>query len=77
MAQTSVEWIAERFKDTILTEYAEGRFLELIEEAKEMEKKQHGRTWDAALDACEKRGHVYVRAWEDFDEYYNEQYKKQ
>ena len=37
-----------------------------------MEKEQHGKTWDKSLDAYEGRGHLYVRAWEDFDEYYNE-----
>lgn len=50
---------------------------ELIQSAREMEKKQHSRTWDAALDAYKKRGHLYVRAWEDFDEYYEEQFKEQ
>ena len=40
MKQTAVEFIVEEFKDTILKEYGEGRFLEFIEQAKEMEKQQ-------------------------------------
>lgn len=38
--KTAVEWMAEEFKDTILKEYGEKRFFELIEQAKEMEKTQ-------------------------------------
>ena len=41
---------------------------------KEEMKKQHSDTWDSALDTYEKRGHVYIRAWEDFDEYFKETY---
>ena len=40
MKQTAVEFMVEEFKDTILKEYGEGRFLELIEQAKDMEKEQ-------------------------------------
>jgi hypothetical protein len=40
MKQTAVEWMAEEFKDTILKEYGEKRFFELIEQAKEIEKQQ-------------------------------------
>ena len=75
MAQTSVEWLIEQLSSKhIGFEMYVNANKETIEQAKEIEKKQHSRTWDAALDAYEKRGHVYVRAWEDFDEYYNEKF---
>jgi len=45
-----------------------------IEEALKMEREQHGKTWDAALDKYEARAGNYMRAYEDFDDYY-EQFK--
>jgi hypothetical protein len=42
----------------------------------EMEKQQHGATWDAAIAAHDNRGHVHARSIVDFDEYYNETYIK-
>jgi hypothetical protein len=42
----------------------------------EMEKEQHGRTWDAAIKAHDDRGHVHSRSIVDFDEYYNETFNK-
>ena len=43
----------------------------------EMEKQQHGQTWDSAIKAHDNRGHVHARSLVDFDEYYNETYKTQ
>ena len=40
MEQTAVEWLAEEFRDIILKEYGEVRFLELVEHAKEMEEQR-------------------------------------
>jgi hypothetical protein len=40
----------------------------------EVEKKQHGKTWDTALDKYEVRAGNYMRAYEDFDDYYSETY---
>lgn len=37
--------------------------------AKELEREQHGKTWDKAIDNFEKRAFVKVRAICDFDEY--------
>ena len=39
-----------------------------------MEEKQHGKTWDAALDKYEVRAGNYMRAYEDFDDYFAETY---
>lgn len=33
------------------------------------ERKQHGRTWDAAIQAHDDRGHVIARSHTDFDEH--------
>jgi hypothetical protein len=51
--------------------------MKLKEQAKEMEKEQHGKTWDTALDKYEVRAGNYMRAYEDFDEYYNETFKSE
>lgn len=76
--QTAVEWLLEELRGP----YVKGDFIfngvitsELIEQAKEMEKEQHGKTWDTALDKYEVRAGNYMRAYEDFDEYYNETFK--
>lgn len=45
---------------------------DLLERYKAMHKKEHGNTWDASMNNFEVRGMNIVRAWEDFDEYYNE-----
>ena len=37
MENSAVEWLVNEFKDTILKEYGESRFLELIDQAKEIE----------------------------------------
>jgi len=40
------------------------------------DKIQHGDTWDAAIKSYEQRGHVMVRAWEDFDDYFENRFDK-
>ena len=71
MNKTAVEWLVEEFKDTILKEYGEGRFLELVEQAKEMEKEQIINAWkngDAEFD----------KAADSLSElYYNETFKSE
>ena len=49
---------------------------ELVKIAKKLEQKQHSKTWDTALDKYEVRAGNYMRAYEDFDDYYYEQFKK-
>ena len=68
--QTAVEWLINQVEDFC--------FLipvDIIEQAKEMEKQQHGETWDSAIKAHDDRGHVHARSLVDFDEYY-ETFKK-
>ena len=43
---------------------------DIVEQALEMERQQHGETWDAALLHVDKRGGVVLRALVDFDEYW-------
>jgi hypothetical protein len=43
---------------------------------KQLERNQHGDTWDAAIQAHEDRGHVLARSICDFDNYFNETYAK-
>ena len=70
MAQSAVEWLSLYLKGITSL-----NFDEIVQQAKQMEKEQHSDTWDKALDTLEQRG-VYIRAWEDFDEYYNNKFKK-
>ena len=68
---TAVEWFANQVEDFL------GLLpVDIIEKAKELEKQQHGSTWDAAIQAHDDRGHVHARSLVDFDEYYQETYKK-
>jgi hypothetical protein len=71
--QTAVEWLAEQF-DSIVELYPSQfeKINNAIEQAKQLERNQHGDTWDAAIQAHEDRGHVLARSICDFDDYFNE-----
>ena len=77
---TAVEWFIDNaFEEGFLWVTDKPAMFELnliIEKAKEMDKQQHGQTWDAAIKAHDDRGHVHARSLVDFDEYYNETYIK-
>jgi vacuolar-type H+-ATPase subunit H len=69
---TSIEWLIKELY-TEMNMSGDGRVLdEILEEAKEMQRQEHSKTWDEALRIFEARGHNFVRAWEDFDDYYQE-----
>jgi hypothetical protein len=78
--QTAVEWLAEQMEILHYDYWAEHiskdeknqRLKQLKEQAKEMEKEQHATTWDKSMDNLDARGGNIVRAWVDFDEYYNQ-----
>ena len=72
MEKTAIEWLKNELKS--LGIYS-STLKEKCESAKEMERKQHKKTWDSALDKYEVRAGNYMRAYEDFDDYY-EQFKK-
>ena len=72
--QTGVEYLEKQLTLALGDELKSLRGLFVV--AKEMDKQQHGQTWDAAIKAHDDRGHVHARSLVDFDEYYNETYKK-
>ena len=71
MEQTAVNWLVEQ-----LPLIQQEGLRDIIEQAEEMDKQQHGVTWDSAIKAHDNRGGVHARSIVDFDEYYNEQFKK-
>ena len=74
--QTAVEWLYERLERMIpKTALYNIDKKQYFEQAKAMEREQHGSTWDAAIEQNEKRGGNAVRSQDDFDEYYNQTYK--
>ena len=64
---TAVEWLVEQ----VYLHPGSG-WPKAIEKALEMEREQHGETWDAALIAVDRRGGVLIRALTDFDAYWKE-----
>jgi hypothetical protein len=71
--QTALEWLVEQLKEYStenLIEIDWDEFNQLFQQAKEMEKLQHGYTWDSALEYHEKRGYKLMRTIDDFDEYW-------
>jgi len=65
--QTAVEWLWEIAYNRELN-------VEDWKQAKEMEKEEQGKTWDAAMDNLDARGGNIVRAYVDFDDYYKQTY---
>jgi hypothetical protein len=63
---TAVEWIFLMLNNPNSNQDFANK---LLGQAKKMEREQHGRTWDAAIQAHEDRGHVLSRSLTDFDEY--------
>ena len=75
--QTAVEFLIPILIENIQSLSIKKRheIVSLINQAKEMDKQQHGQTWDAAIKAHHQRGGVDARSLVDFDEYY-ETFKK-
>lgn len=69
--QTAVEWLVANLH-FLIVQHKGMQFEMIVEKAKEMEKQQHGDTWDAAIKAYRDRGHNVVRAIVDFDEYWKD-----
>lgn len=73
---TALEWLISNLQKSkdwqrVLNEVSQMSTvqIELFGKAKQLEREQHGRTWDAAIEAHEQRGHVKARSLADFDEY--------
>ncbi len=60
--QTAVQWLLEQTMYIRSTKWPD-----IVEEALEMEREQHGETWDMALKQMVERGYVWERALVDFD----------
>ena len=80
--QSSVEWysvkrdvleIEVRLGKLSANEYAE-ELAKAEQQAKAMQKQQHGKTWDDAMENMKARGGNDMRAYTDFDDYYAETY---
>ena len=67
---TAINWLIEELKKVHHPTEA------MIMYAKKLEREQHGKTWDAALDAGQSRAWTVMRAYSDFDEWYDETYNK-
>jgi hypothetical protein len=65
--QTAVEWLAEQLEQHNIK--IDIKNTVVFQQAKAMEREQHGNTWDAAIKAHDERGHVFVRSICDFDDY--------
>jgi hypothetical protein len=70
--QTAVNYLLSHIWTTDWVNYTREQKLAIIEQAKEMEKQQHATTWDKSMDNLDARGGNIVRAWVDFDEYYEQ-----
>ena len=67
---TAVQWLLEQTMYIRSTKWPD-----IVEQALEMEREQHGETWDMALHQMVERGYVWQRAMTDFDEYWAEKSK--
>lgn len=67
MAQTSIEWFLSELEKV---NYHPTEAMVMY--AKKLQRQEHSKTWDSALDKYEVRAGNYMRAYEDFDDYYQE-----
>jgi hypothetical protein len=71
--QTVVKWLQEQLNPDMKT--MQGVIVQdLLEQAKEIYKEQMMKTWTKAIDQTQERAWNVVRAYDDFDDYYNETY---
>jgi hypothetical protein len=72
--QTAVQWLQEAISKKLSSEIGP-YFLDLFDQAKEMEKEQHSDTW---MDSrIEYFGDDYIRKEKSFDEYYTHTFTEQ
>lgn len=67
--QTTVRWLFQKLWDTPKDKF-EWQSIFLM--AHQMHKEEIAKTWDDSLDNLKARGMNEMRAYTDFDEYYNE-----
>jgi hypothetical protein len=67
--QSSVEFLEiQLIKNGIITNRD-------LKQAKTMHREEHAQTWDKAIEKLEARGGNQVRAFVDFDDYYNQTFE--
>jgi hypothetical protein len=69
---TAVDWLFRNLWDQPKDKIT---WWEILDKAKEMEKEQHGKTWDDAITQFIARGFNSERTVCDFDEYYAGNYE--
>jgi len=70
--KTAVDWLFRKLWDQPKDKIT---WWEILDKAKEMEKEQHGKTWDDAITQFIARGFNSERTVCDFDEYYAGNYE--
>jgi hypothetical protein len=76
MKQTAVDWLVEKLKENGVSFWQEE--IEMIEEAKEMEKKAHQETWDVAHQAGRFEGKgIAEKDWQTFETHWKETFKSE
>jgi hypothetical protein len=70
--QTAVEWLQEAISKKLSSEIGP-YFLDLFEQAKEMEKQQHKETWFLSTSQFANESEMLYK--KDFEQYFNEKFK--
>lgn len=74
--QTAVDWLIDKLTDTQFLWLSDKpemfHLIKIINQAKEMEKKQHANTWDDSR--VEDKGDNYIGKQKSFNDYWNETY---
>lgn len=80
--QTAVEIIESALDKYFSYEYNKNKatpfvkfdLYESLKQAKEMERVEHMKTWTKAIDQTQERAWNVIRAYDDFDDYYEQTY---
>jgi hypothetical protein len=72
--QQLIEWGEQMIGDHPAKTLSFYEAIDKAEELLELERHQHGQTWDAAIHAHDARGHVYARSICDFDDYWGDRW---
>ena len=74
----SIEFLWDELKPFLPANYTVDesvKIISILKQAKAMHKEEHGQTWDKSMENFEARGRNEMRAWVDFDEYYEQTYE--
>ena len=78
MQQTAVEWLVEEFKEKLTGNNLPNWVLDVIQQAKEMEKEQIVTTWNTAHQAGRFEGKgIAEENWQTFESYWKETFKSE